>query len=74
LLKKLETQNLVTRVRSLSDERNVVIKLTNKGHELKSNAKMVPWDLICSTNLKTDNTSNLLSTLHSIMDQITENE
>ncbi len=74
LLKKLEAQNLVTRIRSLSDERNVVIKLTDKGHELKSKAKRVPWDLICSVNLKTDNTSNLLSSLHSIMNQITENE
>lgn len=74
LLKKLESQGLVTRIRSLSDERNVVIKLTDKGHELKSNAKMVPWDLICSVNFKADNTTTLLSSLHSIMDQIMENE
>lgn len=74
LLKKLESQGLVTRIRSLSDERNVVIKLTDKGHELKSNAKMIPWDLICSVNFKADNTSTLLSSLHSIMDQIMENE
>ncbi|MDF2802418.1 MAG: hypothetical protein K0S61_2321 [Anaerocolumna sp.] len=74
LLKKLELQNLVTRIRSLTDERNVVIKLTDKGHELKSHAKMVPWDLICSVNLKTDNASTLLSSLHNFMDQIIENE
>lgn len=74
LLKKLESQGLVTRIRSLSDERNVVIKLTDKGHELKSHAKMVPWDLICSVNFKTDNTATLLSSLHSIMDQIMDNE
>lgn len=71
LLKKLELQNLVTRVRSLSDERNVVIKLTKNGHELKSKARQVPWDLICSTNLTADSTSNLLLALHNIMEQIT---
>lgn len=74
LLKKLETQHLVTRVRSLSDERNVVIKLTQDGHDLKSKAKQVPWDLICALDLKADNTSTLLSTLHTIMDQITDSE
>lgn len=74
LLKKLESQHLITRVRSLSDERNVVIKLTQTGHELKSKAKLVPWDLICSLSLKTDNTANLLSTLHNIMNLITDGE
>ncbi|MFV0342137.1 MAG: MarR family winged helix-turn-helix transcriptional regulator [Anaerocolumna sp.] len=72
LLKKLESMELITRIRSLNDERNVVIKLTEKGRQLKTPAKMVPLDLICATNLKTDNISSLLSSLHSLMNQLTK--
>lgn len=70
LLKKLESQGYVKRVRSSSDERNVVIQLTDEGKQLKNKAYPVPKDLICSTKLDLSNAREVLSSLHQIMEQI----
>jgi DNA-binding MarR family transcriptional regulator len=42
LLKKMEQQGFIKRERSLKDERNVYIKLTEKGLELKNKAVHIP--------------------------------
>jgi DNA-binding MarR family transcriptional regulator len=42
LLKRLETQGLLSRRRAASDERQVVISLTTAGRDLKTRAKNVP--------------------------------
>ncbi len=42
LLKRLEAQGLVSRQRSPSDERQVIISLTSKGRDLKGRAKPIP--------------------------------
>lgn len=72
LLKKLESSGFIERSRSQSDERNVFIKLTEEGRNLKSKAEHVPQDLICSTDLNMDNAAKLLSRLHILMEQIQE--
>lgn len=72
LLKKLESSGYIMRIRSVSDERNVVIKLTDNGRSLKKQALNIPKDLICSANFNTDNALFLLSSLHQFMEQITE--
>lgn len=72
LLKKLESSGYIMRIRSVTDERNVVIKLTENGHQLKKEASSIPQELICSANFNTDNALLLLSSLHQFMDQITE--
>nr|WP_319400653.1 MarR family transcriptional regulator [uncultured Carboxylicivirga sp.] len=42
LLKRMEKQGLVNRERSSEDERKVIIKLTQKGNELKDKAVKIP--------------------------------
>lgn len=71
LLKKLETLGFVERTRSITDERNVYIKLTKSGRDLKLKASSIPTDLICSTNLDPENAMKLLDSLHQFMKQIT---
>jgi MarR family transcriptional regulator, organic hydroperoxide resistance regulator len=47
LLKRLESQGLVTRRRSTEDERVVEVFLTAEGKRLKQKAKSVPEELVC---------------------------
>ena len=73
LLKKLEQQGYIERTRSTSDERNVLIQLTNQGRELKNKAYQIPKDLICTTKLESFDAYSLLSDLHKFMAQIIDN-
>ncbi|MDF2587333.1 MAG: hypothetical protein K0S41_1174 [Anaerocolumna sp.] len=72
LLKKLEASGYIERERSSTDERNVVIRLTKKGLQLKLEAYHVPKDLICSTNFDAANSLQLLAGLHQFMEEISE--
>ena len=72
VLKKLESLSYIERIRSSNDERNVYIKLTQAGIELKKEASHVPENLICTTNFDSINALALLTTLHQLMKQITE--
>lgn len=67
LLKKLEAMGYVQRCRSNDDERNVYIRLTKEGRELKKQAKTVPEQLICSAHLDMDKCEDLLQILHTLM-------
>jgi DNA-binding MarR family transcriptional regulator len=67
MLKKLESHNLIKRIRSSSDERNVLIQLTDKGRALKMDALNIPKDLICSINLDPKEAGELLKGLHRMM-------
>lgn len=46
LLKRMETQGLIHRERSTTDERRVIISLTQKGMELKQQAADIPAELV----------------------------
>lgn len=71
LLKRLESMDLLNRVRDTQDERNVYIVLTSKGKNLKEKATSLPDQVLCSTGLTLDEASNLreslISLLHSIV-------
>lgn len=49
LLKRLEAAGLLGRYRSALDERQVIIRLTEKGRELREIARTVPDDVLCAT-------------------------
>jgi MarR family transcriptional regulator, organic hydroperoxide resistance regulator len=51
LLKKLELKGLLTRERSLKDERSVHIRLTQAGRDLRRKALKVPEQLACAADL-----------------------
>ena len=67
MLKKLESQNYIKRVRSQSDERNVFIQLTQKGIKLKDEALQIPKSMICNMNLPREEAEELLDLLHRLM-------
>lgn len=51
LLKRLESKNLLTRTRSTSDERVVVISLTKQRLDLKAKASCIPEEILEAMNL-----------------------
>ena len=51
LLKRMEKQDLITRMRSSADERSVSIQLTAHGKEIKNKAKFIPAKLLMLTGL-----------------------
>ena len=51
LLKKLEGMGLVDRKRAIEDERSLVVTLTQKGLDLKEEAKEIPFKVACGVKL-----------------------
>ena len=74
LLKKMETQGLVTRTRSNKDERTVYIKLTPQGKAMKDKCTGIPQQMMCQNILDMKQAAPLLKTLHQIMDNMCEEE
>ncbi len=70
MLKKLEAQDYVKRIRSSSDERNVYIQLTTKGHDLRKEALAIPKSMICSLDLEASLAGELLTALHKMMQHL----
>ena len=71
LLKKLESMNLVTRIRDTIDERNVYVSLTQKGIELKKMANEIPSKIFCATGLSIENAVLLKSNIESLLLSLT---
>ena len=76
LLKRLETQGLLQRVRGVDDERLVYIRLTKAGKALKRQAREVPGEIFCATQQTPefllrlrDDLTRLRATLNDYMDQ-----
>ncbi len=72
LLKKMENQGLVTRVRSPKDERNVYISLTEKGSALKDEALTVPKQIGGCISLSKEEAVSLQRLLNKVLKQLTE--
>jgi DNA-binding MarR family transcriptional regulator len=76
LLKRLEAQGLVERVRGTDDERLVYVRLTSAGKALKRQARDVPGEILCATQQTADfllrlrdDLTRLRATLNDYMDQ-----
>lgn len=67
LLKKMETKGYVKRHRSVEDERNVYISLTEEGKALKAKAVEVPKALMCAVDFDEGAAAALLKMLHETM-------
>jgi DNA-binding MarR family transcriptional regulator len=48
LLKRMEAQDLITRVRATNDERQVIISLTKAGNTLRKQAAELPDSVLCA--------------------------
>ncbi len=70
LLKRLEAQVLLTRIRQAKDERVVIIKLTNKGSDLRAAAEKIPEKMFAKTGLTPDKLQDLNLTLDQLIEKI----
>ena len=70
LLKKLEAKKYITRTRSKEDERNLVVKITEKGKALREKACEIPAKIGSCVNLSEEKAKLLYETLYQILDSI----
>jgi DNA-binding MarR family transcriptional regulator len=70
LLKKMEAQGLVSRVRSMSDERSVLVSLTEQGERLRDKAVEVPERIGSCIPLSMEEAQTLYGLLYKILNNI----
>ncbi len=73
LLKRLEKQALVSRIRSSDDERIVIIKLTDSGCQLKSQAQDIPEKMFSVTGMSVSELHGLNVQLDSLLAKMNTN-
>lgn len=69
LLKKLEAKKLLTRRRSETDERNLVITITEEGEALKDAALHIPAEMTKCLNLEKDEIVTLYRSLYKMLER-----
>lgn len=67
LLKKLEALGYIARSRSTQDERNVYIRLTQKGRDFRQEALQFPERMVCALDMDLESAKLLLHSLHLMM-------
>lgn len=72
VLKKLETKGYIRRSKALEDERNLIIKVTEKGMDLRKKAKDIPAELSKCVSLTQEEATDLYKILYKILDKINE--
>jgi len=60
LLKRMEVQGIISRNRSESDERKVIVNLTQKGNDMREEASIIPAKLMESLNTETMKVEDLI--------------
>jgi len=68
LLKKLEEKKYIERKKSMSDERNLIIKITPRGENLKQEAKQIPEQIGKCINLNEKEATTLYTILYKILE------
>ena len=69
LLKKLEEKGLVSRRRSLTDERNLMVSLTDEGEKLRERAAAVPEELVRGIGLTSGESAQLYGLLQRVLER-----
>jgi DNA-binding MarR family transcriptional regulator len=72
LLKKMETQGLVARIRNVSDERSVIVSLTEKGRLLRESAAEIPAKMGSCIPLSPDEAKTLYGLLYKVLNSVKE--
>lgn len=70
VLKRLEELKLIERNRDQKDERNLLIKITKKGEELKNKAKYIPENIRKCVNISDEEAVILYKTLYKILGKL----
>ncbi len=68
VLKKLQSKGYVTKERDTNDERNLIIRITTAGNELREIAKDIPEKMFHKTNLTNDEINTLYLLLYKMLD------
>lgn len=71
VLKKLELKGYITRNRSETDERSVLVTITDSGEKLKDSAAEVPLKLGRCVNLSPEEAGQLYGLLNKLLSEIT---
>ena len=74
LLKKLEFKGYITRERSLSDERNLEIKITSKGEKLKDKVISIPSKIGKCFDLTEEEIKTLYNRIYKVLLNIEREE
>ncbi|WP_258238902.1 MarR family winged helix-turn-helix transcriptional regulator [Arcobacter sp. CECT 8985] len=77
LLKRMESNGLLTRERNKEDERKVIVKLTKKGHELELEASKIPEKLFSKfdkSEIKKESLIEFRSTLNLLINHLNKNK
>jgi DNA-binding MarR family transcriptional regulator len=74
LLKKLEAKGYIERVRSIEDERNLIVRVTKEGVALKDRALSVPQGIACSVHLEPEEARQLYVLLYKVLGGMTAGE
>lgn len=70
VVKKLEAMDLVTKYRTKEDDRVVVVKLTEKGKDLKDEITVVPKELGCKIDIGENQYFELKESLKSVLEKL----
>ena len=70
LLKKMESQGLITRHRGEQDERNVYISLTDAGRAMEQKCRDIPQQMMCNNIISREDAIVLVGMLHKLMSQM----
>ena len=71
VLKKLEEKGFVTRRRSSTDERDVIVTITKRGEDLKEKAVHIPEKLAGCVNLEPQKARALYDLLYEVIGKLT---
>ena len=69
LLKKLEAKGYITRERSSEDERNLSVRITDKGLALRDKARDIPQKMASCVSLEAEDALTLKRILNDLMQQ-----
>lgn len=69
LLKKLEAKHLLTRKRSETDERNLIVTVTEEGEALKDAAMHIPDEMIKCLNLEKEEIHTIYHLLYKMLER-----
>lgn len=70
MLKRMEEAGLITRQRSVEDERVVKIRITDNGMELRERSACIPQSLLQSTGLSRDELESLNQQIRQIIGKL----
>ncbi len=67
VLKRLEQKNLISRQRDSKDERNLIVRLTDEGEQLKEKAVEIPHKMAGCVSLSEKEAAQLYKLLHKVL-------